>query len=340
MKNKLVFFITLLMVLLIPITTNAGSRPDCEEERLYFNELVSVKNSKNEKLEGSIFEWRTKMIDLTNTSKEDDDLLNIVFYELILISKQYTVEGYDINKELVYKFESDPTKTLDENMHKFYETITPEMSKKAIYGIYRGVIDPKDIIQLPTPKSIRFGDENLENESVTTKSEEISGISGLYIKQIETPKGYILNNEEYEIKTLNIQRKEYIEDNKMYIKVQIISDVEIINNKIEVPQVENGKVKYTQEDNKIKLDITPEEGYEIDKIFVKTADGNLIELIGNTFEMPNSDVTIEVSFKQIEELENPETGIFDSNIIVIIVCVIASIIALSKIARDNKYRKI
>ena len=140
MKNKLMLFITLLMVLLIPITTNAGSSPDYVE--LYLNELVSVKNSENEKLEGSIFEWRTKMIDVRNDmSEEDINAQSIATSVLIVTSKQYTIEGYDINKELVFKFESDPTKTLDENMDKFFETITPEMEEKAIYEICRGVID-------------------------------------------------------------------------------------------------------------------------------------------------------------------------------------------------------
>ena len=60
------------------------------------------------------------------------------------------------------------------------------------------------------------------------------------------------------------------------------------------------------------------------------------------FKLPKKYNIYEI--KSINSIEDEELAtvkaVVDSNIIVIIVCVIASIIALSKIARDNKYRKI
>ncbi|MBR4742781.1 MAG: S-layer homology domain-containing protein [Oscillospiraceae bacterium] len=77
-------------------------------------------------------------------------------------------------------------------------------------------------------------------------------------------------------------------------------------------EAENGKIevssKNAAEDDKVTITVTPEEGYELDKLIVKDKDGNEIEVTDNgdgtyTFKMPDSEVEIEPVFKEAE----PET---------------------------------
>ena len=77
-------------------------------------------------------------------------------------------------------------------------------------------------------------------------------------------------------------------------------------------EAENGKIevssKNAAEDDKVTITVTPDEGYELDKLIVKDKDGNEIEVTDNgdgtyTFKMPDSEVEIEPVFKEAE----PET---------------------------------
>ena len=51
----------------------------------------------------------------------------------------------------------------------------------------------------------------------------------------------------------------------------------------------------------VELKITPNKGFEVEKIIVTDLEGNQIEVIDNKFYMPNSDVNIEVQFRSIGE---------------------------------------
>ena len=52
--------------------------------------------------------------------------------------------------------------------------------------------------------------------------------------------------------------------------------------------------------------VTPQEGYELKEVKITDANGNIIIFTENTFTMPSSDVTIEVTF--VESKKNPETA--------------------------------
>lgn len=57
---------------------------------------------------------------------------------------------------------------------------------------------------------------------------------------------------------------------------------------------------------KVKIDIIPNSGYEVDKIEVKDYQGNIIPLTSTSFTMPNKDVYVSISYKEV--ITNPETN--------------------------------
>ncbi len=63
--------------------------------------------------------------------------------------------------------------------------------------------------------------------------------------------------------------------------------------------------------------VTPDKGYEIDKIIITDVKGAVIEVTDSTFTMPRSNVTIEVIFKE-KEIINPDTGTKLSYLFIII----------------------
>lgn len=75
-------------------------------------------------------------------------------------------------------------------------------------------------------------------------------------------------------------------------------------------KVENGSIKVSdskaKKGNTVTITVTPDEGYELDKLAVYDKDGDKIDLKDKgdgkfTFEMPKGDVEIEVSFALIED---------------------------------------
>ena len=75
-------------------------------------------------------------------------------------------------------------------------------------------------------------------------------------------------------------------------------------------KVENGSIKVSdskaEKGDTVTITVTPDEGYELDKLAVYDKDGDKIDLKDKgdgkfTFEMPKGDVEIEVSFAQIED---------------------------------------
>lgn len=76
--------------------------------------------------------------------------------------------------------------------------------------------------------------------------------------------------------------------------------------KIIINETTNGRVTTTSNNGVITIETIPDKGYEVDMIKVIDADSNEIEVVNNTFTMPNNDVTISVTFKEKLEKEiNP-----------------------------------
>lgn len=81
---------------------------------------------------------------------------------------------------------------------------------------------------------------------------------------------------------------------------------------VSVSKTTNGKVSVSpskaEEGDTVTITVTPDKGYELDKLTVKDADGNTIKTTKKddgkyTFTMPDGKVTIEATFKAIEEKE-------------------------------------
>lgn len=79
---------------------------------------------------------------------------------------------------------------------------------------------------------------------------------------------------------------------------------------VSVSKTTNGKVSVSpskaEEGDTVTITVTPDKGYELDKLTVKDADGNTIKTTKKddgkyTFTMPDGKVTIEATFKAIEE---------------------------------------
>lgn len=84
----------------------------------------------------------------------------------------------------------------------------------------------------------------------------------------------------------------------------------------------------------IKLEVLPNSGYQLDSYEIKDEQGNNIEVIDNSFIMPNSSITIKVNYK--ETVINPET--VDMIFIVLAICSI-SLIVFTKTYKKYKWLK-
>lgn len=84
----------------------------------------------------------------------------------------------------------------------------------------------------------------------------------------------------------------------------------------------------------IKLEVLPNSGYQLDSYEIKDEQGNNIEVIDNSFIMPDSSITIKVNYK--ETVINPET--VDMIFIVLAICSI-SLIIFTKTYKQYKWLK-
>ena len=84
----------------------------------------------------------------------------------------------------------------------------------------------------------------------------------------------------------------------------------------------------------IKLEVLPNSGYQLDSYEIKDEQGNNIEVIDNSFIMPDSSITIKVNYK--ETVINPET--VDMIFIVLAICSI-SLIVFTKTYKQYKWLK-
>ncbi|MBE6144988.1 MAG: hypothetical protein E7171_00030 [Firmicutes bacterium] len=84
----------------------------------------------------------------------------------------------------------------------------------------------------------------------------------------------------------------------------------------------------------VSFKYAPDTGYVIDKVIVKDEQGNNIEVKGDTFVMPNSNVVIEVYF--VESVVNPNTGVFMSigaSLLFIIAAVVIVVLNRTKVQK-------
>lgn len=114
-------------------------------------------------------------------------------------------------------------------------------------------------------------------------------------------------------------------------------------NKVNVKEPQNGKVEVSLTEaiveQFVKVTATANEGYKVGTISVKDAAGNDVEVVNGEFLMPDSEVTVEVTFEKIQataegELDDtPATGSMDK---ILVVSVIAAAIAIVTVAKKKQ----
>ncbi len=87
----------------------------------------------------------------------------------------------------------------------------------------------------------------------------------------------------------------------------------------------------------VKITITPDENYEIATLKVTDAAGTEVAVKDNTFTMPTSDVTVEVTFKEMKKDSTPATGSMNILFVVsgIVAIVAAGMLVSKKYAKNN-----
>lgn len=90
--------------------------------------------------------------------------------------------------------------------------------------------------------------------------------------------------------------------------------------------IKNSSIPY----EKVEFEVLANSGYEIDNILVKDIQGNIIKVTGQSFIMPENDIILSITYKEI--VTNPET--IDYIIIIFPILIIVSLIMI------NLYRKI
>ena len=93
---------------------------------------------------------------------------------------------------------------------------------------------------------------------------------------------------------------------------------------IEEKTFENGRVNFENKiDNNdreyVELDIIPNDGYSVENVSVFDSIGKVIEVTNGKFYMPNSDVVVDVQFRQTDEVVSvPDTFLGKSLTLIII----------------------
>ena len=110
-------------------------------------------------------------------------------------------------------------------------------------------------------------------------------------------------------------------------------------NKVNVKETENGKVEVSLTEaiveQVVEVKATANEGYKVKAIIVKDASGKEVEVVDGTFLMPDSEVTVEVTFEKVEAVkgeldDTPATGTMDKILVVSAIVAGAAVIAIAK----------
>ena len=120
-------------------------------------------------------------------------------------------------------------------------------------------------------------------------------------------------------------------DGTKYAELNEDNEIEVVNEEafyVNIDQtITNGIVKASfnraKEGDKVILTVTADEGYELDTLTVKDADGKEVTVKDKAFSMPAKDVTVKATFKTVSKPDVPKTG-DENNMILWIVLALAA----------------
>lgn len=129
----------------------------------------------------------------------------------------------------------------------------------------------------------------------------------------------------------------YVVAGKTAVEVDGVNYVGV-ESKITVNVGKNGKATAAEkavEGQPVKVTVTPDKNYELASIKVTDVDGIELTVKDNTFTMGDSDVTVEVTFKEMKKDSTPATG--SMNILFVVSGIVA--IAAAGMLVSKKYAK-
>ena len=162
----------------------------------------------------------------------------------------------------------------------------------------------------------KFKEINLLHNIIIEETENGSVVTdvGPENVRVETPVNMTITpNYGYELDTLVVTDEEGnnipVTNNSFSMPItnaKITSTFKHIKKSATLNNPEGGSVTTNQADNTkinvgdtVKLNLTPDENYELDELIVKDEAGNDIPVTDNSFLMPNSNVTINASYRHI-----------------------------------------
>ena len=103
---------------------------------------------------------------------------------------------------------------------------------------------------------------------------------------------------------------------------------------------ENGTYQLENTNNKVTFEPKPDLGYKVEKIIIKNhlnEDVSVEEIDGKYYFDLNDDVTIELNFKKVLDMDNPETGNVNTiiDLIISLILVIGIIYKMRKTNKEN-----
>ncbi len=171
--------------------------------------------------------------------------------------------------------------------------------------------DGDDYVQLPTGVAIIVDNSNetgyADDANVTITAGNINGdVDSLlsYGKTTSEEKEFVVSGGKFN-HTINT---EYLINENEY--GQSINGVVGKIHKITIGDVKNGTVNVPEnaaEGETVTVECEPKEGFEIGAIIVTLEDGTEVAVVGNQFVMPEGNVTVKVTFKELP-IEVPSTG--------------------------------
>ncbi len=141
-------------------------------------------------------------------------------------------------------------------------------------------------------------------ESISIKGGDFSGGKGSILLEHKEELGKII-----EAGTFNSNISEYIKDTSMEFAKGEVYQVGPAND-IVISETENGKIAISEtraiKGQLIKIDVMPNDGYELDTITVLGEDGKEVKVSNLQFVMPNNKVTVKAIFTAKVEVEKPQ----------------------------------
>jgi len=271
----------------------------------YNNKIYILLTSNNTLLDNNIIEVDQEL----NLSKKEFSSYEPTILKEILKSDYYLIQkNNEIEGDIINKYNSS-INYLDKNI-----LIGTNSNDKAILKILGEELIEKTYQEYSYFKNIEI--INDEMYILTDHNIAVIDFNGKVVKEIPV-------NNIIEMKKLSDKIALISSDNKI-IFYEYECNVEVIESDFGTISVSESNKAF----DKVKIDVVPNSGFELEKIIVTDKENNIIEIKSNEFTMPTSDVSIEALY--VAKVDNPDTADY----IFVIVCI--SALAMLLLTKTHK----